>query len=365
MILRVGLLSLMAVVGLFVLLWGKLSTPQRSAGEAAAVQANHEARSLVRPWAAPRAAVAQRPDPLRHGPCEMMSLVDELRRAERSAAYRRYLLGRMKAIASSVRPDQLWSLLEGERDPDVLEALAVTWVTRYNEERNVRFLRQLLGRVRDEQEPELRAALVRALRETTEPSCEILASLESAPVRYSDLAQDPSPAVRQAVADNLLAEGQRAFGRSRGVVEEQVAIAAVASDPVQTAALLEEASLEAASAHAVGIVREMLVAASDSGVRAAAATAIGGVAAPEAESALNLLIARYEAERDPDVRRAIQMAIVRIGLERSIPLLEGLRKRETEQELQAEIDTWLVLLARNPQQWSLLIRDKKRLEQGT
>jgi hypothetical protein len=295
-------------------------------------------------------------------PCALDSLVEEYRQGKSSPAYRRYVMEQLRGLLEKLPPEQLWAKVEAEQDPEVLEALSSLWVMRFNltEDRGV--LERVLDKAGREADPTRKAAMVRALRASDEPSSEVLAKAESTRRAYSEWVKDPAPEVREAVVGNLTSEAARNFGRYQGVAEQAVALAAEATDPKTAAGLLGVSSIEVARAPAVSSVRQLLRDSEHPEVRAAAAKALGTVAVGEVEQTMKMLTERFSTEREREVRGAILESIARLGLSRAVPVLRELKG--VDREIDGEIDTWLTLLASQPQTWNLLLRDKQARELG-
>jgi hypothetical protein len=94
----------------------------------------------------------------------------------------------------------------------------------------------------------------------------------------------------------------------------------------------------------------------------AAATALGGVPAAEMARARESLTGMYRGEEDRAVRQAILQSIARLGFARAVPELQ--RLRGVDPSLTPEIDAWIRALNVNYQDWSLILREKQRLEQA-
>ncbi|HEX8441064.1 HEAT repeat domain-containing protein [Archangium sp.] len=362
----VGAVLLVALVGL--LLWRANTSggATREAKDPVAVQ------DPARPGAGPGGTSAPAPPSappslppeglLRPVPCALDSLVEEYRQGQGSPAYRRYVMEQLRGVLEKLPPEQLWAKVEAEQDAEVLEALAVLWVMRFNLTDDRGVLERLLAKASRESEPTRRAAMVRALKASGEPSSEVLAKAESTRHAYPAWVKDAAPEVREAVVDNLTAEAARSFGRSQGVAEAAVALATKAGDPKTAAGLLGASSLEAARTPAVDSVRQLLRASEHPEVRAAAAKALGTVSVGEAPQTMRALTEHYATERSPAVRGAILEGLAHLGLSKAVPVLRGLKG--VDRELDGEIDTWLTLLASQPQTWNLLLRDKQTLEHG-
>jgi hypothetical protein len=299
-------------------------------------------------------------DVLQPVPCELPALVEEYRRGKESPAYRRYVKEQLQGLLERVPPEALWAKVEAERDAEVLEALAGLWVSRFNASGEQRVLEQVVERTRREEDAALRAALVRALRQTGEPASEVLARTPTTREAYRTWVKDAAPEVREAVVGNLADEAARSFGRSRETAERRVSLAEEASDPRTAAGLLGDVSLESVRSPSVARVRGLLQGSTHAEVRAAAARALGTVAAGEARPTLQALAERYPPETEPSVRKALLEAISRLGLSSAIPTLQKLKGVDVAMD--AEVEEWLSLLASQPQTWNLLERDKRALE---
>jgi hypothetical protein len=62
------------------------------------------------------------------------------------------------------------------------------------------------------------------------------------------------------------------------------------------------------------------------------------------------------------VRKAILQSIAQLGFSGSAPALQGLRG--VDPSLAPEVDAWLRALNTNLQDWSLILREKQRLQQA-
>ena len=299
-------------------------------------------------------------DVLRPVPCELPALVEEYRRGKESPAYRRYVREQLQGLLGRVPPEELWAKVEGERDAEVLEALAGLWVTRFNSSGEQSVLGRVVERAGREEDAARRAALVRALRQTGEPASEVLARTPATREAYRTWVKDAAPEVREAVVGNLADEAARSFGRSRETAERMVSLAEEASAPGTAAGLLGAVSLESVRSPWVARVRGLLHDSEHAEVRAAAARALGTVAAAEARTTMQALSERYAPETEPPVRKALLEGIARLGLSSAIPTLQQLKG--VAPALDAEVEAWLSLLASQPQTWNLLEQDKRALE---
>lgn len=305
--------------------------------------------------AAARAADAAAP--LAPATCSVPGLIDQARAGLRkgSPAYKNLLRHLFKEAAIALPPHELLAAVQREQDPELLELLGAGLATRASRDENPALLQSLLSRAAQDPNPALRAASVRALQGS--------ASVESMEktgnvVTYQQLVRDPSPEVRQAVADNLLAEDRDVYhGHDRGLTDAAVAAAGAASDPDVQARLLSGVSMERASPGAVAQVQREL--GSDSPqVRAAAARALGGVPAEATADARSTLLARLRQDPDPAVRRAALDGLVRLGPQAARALFPQLRAADPS--LGPDLDAWGGALALNLQEWHLLLREKER-----
>jgi hypothetical protein len=301
-------------------------------------------------------------DMLEPVPCELDALVEEYRRGKGSPAYRRYVMEQLRGILENLPPEQLWAKVEAEQDPEVLEALSALWVTRFNLTGDRSVLERVLDKAGRESDPVRKAAMVRSLRTSGEPASRVLGRAGSTRDTYREWVKDPAPQVREAVVGNLADEAARNFGRFQDVAEQAVALAKEAGDPRTAAGLLGASSMEAVRTPAVNSVRELLQGSEHPEVREAAAKALGTVSVGESERTMKALTERYTTETSREVRGAILESIARLGLSSAAPVLQKLKG--VDREMDGEIDTWLTLLASQPQTWNLLLRDKQALEHG-
>lgn len=290
--------------------------------------------------------------------CTVETMLVDVRAAlkDGSPALRRYVKVRLREAALALPVAELQAALEREREPEVLEALGAALATKASHAESPTLVQPLLARAAGDADPAARAAAVRALRAT--PSVEFMAK-NGGVVTYEQLARDASPEVRRAVADNLLEESTQVYsGHDRAVSETAVAVASAMEDPAVAAKLLGEISMEAVGHEAVERVTGHLKS-EDPGLRAAAATALGGVPGAEAEGARRSLTETFRRDSSPAVRKAALEGIARLGQSSARPLLESLRGVDASMDL--EIDAWLSALKLNLQEWHLLLREKQRL----
>ena len=293
------------------------------------------------------------------GACPVDWMIEAARAgfASGSPAYRTYLAALLKESALTVPLDELTRAVADERDPALLEALGAALASRASYDENPALVQTLLDRAVLDGDPALRAAAVGALRATG--SVETMAELGGG-VTYADLARDPAPEVRAAVADNLVAENRDVYGgRDARVAAAAVEVAAASPDPSIAGRVLSEISMEQASADAVATITRALAADAPE-LRAGAALALGS--APPSASSRAALVERYRGERDPAVRRAILQAIARLGQASAIPILRSLRG--VAPELDGELDTWLDVLGLGLEEWHLILREKLKRTRG-
>jgi HEAT repeat protein len=291
----------------------------------------------------------------------MRSLLERYRQGQGSPAWRRYVKAQLLGMLESTSPEVLWTMVENESDPEVLELAASLWVERYDLTQDPAVLERVVARMGEESDPARRAALVRSLRATDEASCELLLREERTRDTYQNLVKDPSPEVRQAVVDNLTAEAARNGGWHRTVAEQAVALAAATEDPHTAAKLLGSSPLGTARLPAISTARRMLQSSESPEVRAAAARALGTVPMRELPKTMQALSERFATEPDMGVRSAILESISRLGLSQATPILQKLKG--TDARMDGEIDLWLGLLATQPQTWNMLHQEKLALEQ--
>ncbi|MCP3139239.1 HEAT repeat domain-containing protein [Pyxidicoccus xibeiensis] len=307
----------------------------------------------------PPSALATGPvEPLRPATCTVESMLEDVRAGLKggSPALQRYLKLRLKEAAIAMPAEALQAALAREKDPAVLEALGAALATKASNAENPSLVQPLLARATGDADPSVRAAAVRSLRAM--PSVEFMAK-NGGVVNYEQLVRDPSPEVRTAVAENLVAESAEVYsGHDRRVSETAVSVAAAANDPAVAAKLLGEVSMEAVGPEAVAQVTKQLRS-DDARLRASAATALGGVPGGEVEGARRSLVELYRTDSDPAVRKAALQGLARLGQSGARPLLESLRG--VDRAMDPEIDAWLSAMSLNLQEWELLLREKQRL----
>ena len=296
--------------------------------------------------------------PLRQTTCSFTGMVQELRGALKTGtpAYRKYVLAQLKMAAKAMPADELLAMVGQEREPDVLEALGAALVSKAGFVEDPSLVQPLLQRAQGDSDPNLRAAALKGLRATGSVD---LMSKNGNVVTYEQLIRDPAPAVREAVVANLVEENAKVyFGHDKAVSETAVNTALASSDPELTAKLLREVSMEQVGSDTVGKLKGQLRA-EHPGVRAASATALGGVPGAESTGATRSLVELYRTEKDPAVRKAALEGLARLGLSGAKPTLQSLRG--VAPALDPEIDAWLAALSLNLQEWDLLLREKQRI----
>jgi hypothetical protein len=288
--------------------------------------------------------------------CSVQGLMDQIRRGlgSKSEAYKRYLKMLLRESAVTLPDAELRAAFERETDPVMAEHLAAALVARTERGADASAMQAVAKRALEERDPAVRAATVRAMRRTS--------ATETTGDLYERLVRDSSPEVRMEAATNLIEDNKYVYSGQHGpVADSAVAAAAAATDPKVTAKILGELSTEKISADSAGRIKSLL--GSDSAeVRKAAATALGGVPAAEMASARESLLAMYRGERDTGVRKALLQSIAQLGFIGAVPDLQGLRS--VDPSLVSEIDTWTRVLNMNLQEWSLILREKQRLQQA-
>jgi hypothetical protein len=302
--------------------------------------------------------LAEGEPPLKRTACTMEGMLEDVRAGLKSGspAYQRYVRIRLKEAAIAMNADSLRAAVSQERDPAVLEVVGAALATKASNSEKPELVQALLSRASQDADPSLRAAALKALKGTA--SVEFMAKNGNV-ITYEQLARDSAPEVRQAVVDNLVEESAKVFfGHDKTVSETAVSVAAASSDPAMAAKLLSEVSMEAVGPEAVAKLTQQLRS-EDTGLRTAAARALGGVPGTEAAGARNSLMELFRAEKDASVRKAALEGLARLGQSSARPLLESLRG--VDPAMDPEIDAWLSAMKLNLQEWSLLLREKQRL----
>jgi HEAT repeat protein len=238
----------------------------------------------------------------------------------------------------------------------MLEALGAALVSKAGFVEDPTLVQPLLQRAMGDADPNLRAAAVKGLRATG--SVDLMAKNGNV-VTYEQLIRDDSPVVREAVVGNLVDESAKVyFGHDKTVSETAVNTALASRDPEASARLLREVSMEKVGSETVSKLKGQLRT-ENPALRAASATALGGVPGAESKGASGSLLQLYRDEKDPAVRKAVLQSIVRLGMSGARPTLQSLRG--VAPALDPEIDAWLSALSLNLQEWHLLLREKERI----
>jgi HEAT repeat protein len=288
--------------------------------------------------------------------CSVQGLMDQIRRglSSKSQAYKLYLRTLLRESAVNLPLSELQAAFEREYDPAMAEHLAAALVARTERDLEPEAMQAVAQRALADRDPAIRAASIRALRRT--------GALERTGDLFERLVRDPSPEVRKEAATNLVEDNLEVYGGRDGpAADTAVAAAQASSDPKVTAQILGNLMTGEISAESVRKLQQLL--GSDSAeVRAAATTALGGVNVAEMASARESLLSMYRGERDSGVRKAILASIARLGFSSAVPELQ--RLRGIDPSLAPEIDAWIRVLNMNLQEWSLILREKQRLQQA-
>jgi hypothetical protein len=306
---------------------------------------------------APAAAQVLAPGPaLRGESCSVEGLMDSIRRGLQSdsAAYKKYLRTLLRESAVTLPDAELRAAFERETDPVMLEHLAAAMVARTERGADPGALKAVAQRAVEERDPTLRAATVRSLRRTS--------AIENTGDLYERLVRDPSPEVRQEAATNLVEDIQHVYAGALGsATDTAVSAAAASTDPKVTARILGTLDTQQVGADSARKMQSLLRS-DDAEVRKAAATALGGVPAEHMASARESLVGMYRGEKDAGVRKALVQSIAQLGYASAVPELQ--RLRSLDPAMAPEIDAWIRVLGMDLQEWSLLLREKQRLQQA-
>ncbi len=308
---------------------------------------------------APAAAQAATPGPapaLQGEACSVEGLMDSIRRGlgSKSEAYKRYLRTLLREAAVTLPDAQLRAAFARETEPQMVEHLAAALVARTERDADPSAMQAVAKRALEDPDPAVRAASIRAMRRTS--ATERLGDV------YERLVRDASPEVRMEAATNLVEDNQYVYSGHHGpAADTAVAAAAASTDPKVTATILGKLSTEAISARSTDQLQGLLRS-DDTGVRQAAATALGGVPAEQMASTRETLVAMYRDERDPAVRKALLQSLARLGFASAVPELQ--RLRGVDPSLASEVDAWIRVLGMGLQEWSLILREKQRLQQA-
>lgn len=288
--------------------------------------------------------------------CSVQGLMDSIRRGlhSKSEAYKRYMRTLLRESAVTLPDGELRAAFERERDPLMAEHLAAAMVARTERGADPSALQAVVKRALEEPDPAVRAATVRAMRRTS--------ALENTGDMYERLVRDPSPEVRQEAAANIIEDIREVYSGYHGPASDNaVAAAAASSDPKVTAKILGNLDTQKISADSASKIQSLLRS-DDAGVRQAAVSALGGVPAEEMGGARESLLGMYRNERDPTVRKALLQSIAQLGFSSAVPELRQLR--DVDPRLAPEVDAWIQVLGMGLQEWSLILREKQRLQQA-
>jgi HEAT repeat protein len=286
--------------------------------------------------------------------CSLDGLLAQIRRGlhSRSEAYRRYLRNLLQESAVHLSATELRAAFAREKDPALVEHLAAALAARTERGIDETALQAAAGRALGDPDPAVRAATLRGLRRTS-------ATVSTGDL-YQRLVRDPSPEVRQEAATNLIEDNQHVYsGHSGPAADSAVAAAAATSDVRLTSRILGSLSTEAVSPGSVDTLKRLLHS-DEPDVRRAAALALGGVPAAEMGRARDELVAVYRDEQDAAVGKALLQSIARLGFAGSVPELQKLRSLHPA--LRAEVEAWIRVLGLGLQEWSLILREKQRLQ---
>jgi hypothetical protein len=293
---------------------------------------------------------------LEAGSCSVQGLMDQIRRGlgSKSEAYKRYLRTLLRESAVTLPDSELRAAFEREADPIMAEHLAAALVARTERGADPSAMQAVARRALEDRDPAVRAATLRAMRRTS--------ALENTGDMYERLVRDPSPEVRQEAATNIIEDIQHVYSGFYGPASDTaVAAAAASTDPSVAAKILGSLDTQKISANSASRLQSLLRS-DDAGVRKAAATALGGVPAELMASARESLLGMYRGERDAGVRKALLQSIAQLGFSGAVPELQ--RLRSIDPGLAPEIDAWIRVLNLGLQEWSLILREKQRLQQA-
>ncbi|WP_225411694.1 HEAT repeat domain-containing protein [Stigmatella hybrida] len=288
--------------------------------------------------------------------CSVEGLMTQIRRGlgSTSEAYKSYLRELLSESAVLLPAAELQAAFERETNPVMAEHLAAALVARTERGLEPSAMEAVTRRALGDANPEVRAATVRALRRT--------GALERTGDMYERLVRDGAPEVRLEAARNLVEDNHAVYGGRDGrAADAAVTAASTTSDPKVAAHILGQLETQAISAGSARSM-EQLLRHDTSEVRGAAAKALGGVPAAEMGSAREALLGMYRGEPEPTVRKAILQSIARLGFSSAVPELQ--RLRGVDPSLAPEIDAWIHVLGMDHQEWSLILREKQRLQQA-
>ncbi|WP_164017874.1 HEAT repeat domain-containing protein [Pyxidicoccus trucidator] len=293
---------------------------------------------------------------LRADSCSVEGLMDSIRRglSSKSPAYRKYLRTLLRESAVTLPDAELRAAFERETDPAMVEHLAAALVARTERGADPAAMGVVAKRIQEERDPALRIASLRALRRTS--------ATENTGDLYERLARDASPEVRQEAATNLIEDNQFVYSGHHGpAADAAVGAAAASTDPKVTARILDNVSTEHISPESADRLKSLLRS-DDASVRAAAANALGGVPSEQMASSREALLGMYRDEQDLGVRKMLLRSIAQLGFAGAIPDLQ--RLRGVDPRLVPEVDAWIRALGMGLQEWSLILREKQRLQQA-
>lgn len=288
--------------------------------------------------------------------CSVQGLMDSIRHGlhSKSEAYKRYMRTLLKESAVTLPDGELRAAFERERDPVMAEHLAAALVARTERGADPSALQAVARRALEEPDPAVRAATVRAMRRTS--------ALENTGDMYQRLLRDSSPEVRQEAAANIIEDIREVYsGYNAQASDNAVAAATGSSDPKVTAKILGDLDTRMISAESTHKIQSLLRS-DDAEVRRAAVTALGGVPSEQMGDARESLVGMYRDERDPGVRKALLQSIAELGFSSAVPELR--RLRDIDPSLAPEVDAWTRVLGMGLQEWSLILREKQRLQQA-
>jgi HEAT repeat protein len=275
--------------------------------------------------------------------------------AQGSPALKRYALARLKEMATVMPVEVLQAAVAAEQDPAMLEGLVAALAGKASFSGEHTIVQVALQRAAKDGNPATRAAALRGLHGT--PSVEMMEKVGG--VSYADFVRDPSPEVREAAVANLVKEDNDVYGGRVDRITTTVVDAALSSpDPKVAAGLLSKVTMHNARREEVEKLLPQLNAESPE-VRAAAATALGGVPTASTATARRTLVERYREEKNPEVRKALLASVAQLGLGGAAPVLQSLRG--VDPSLAPEVDAWLRAVNSGFQTWPLVKREKDRL----
>lgn len=288
--------------------------------------------------------------------CSVQGLMDQIRKGlgSKSEAYKRYLRTLLRESAVNLPDAELRAAFERETNPEMAEHLAAALVARTERGLDPSAMKAVAQRALEEPNPALRASAIRAMRRTS--------ATETTGDLYERLVRDSSPEVRMEAATNLIEDNLEVYsGHSGPAADLAVAAAVASSDPKVVSKILTTLPTEAISGESARKL-ESLLGSDEAEVRKAAATALGGVPSPEMARARESLLSMYRSEPDAGVRKALLQSIAQLGFSAAIPELQKLRG--VDPSLTGEVDAWIRALRLDLHEWSVILREKQRLQQA-